>query len=194
MKNIGTKTLDTDRLILRRINEHDYKQAYKNWCSHEEVTKYVIWSKHKDELETKELFDNWIKDYESNTTYRWIIELKENHEVIGTITASKKFIEFGTVSIGYCMSDDYWNRGIMTEALTRVIEFFFEECNADIICAEYLENNPASGKVMIKSGMKYDGIERKRVLDKNGKRNDLIVYSILREEYEENKRKNKKNN
>ena len=79
MIHLGTKTLETERLILRRINENDYIKAYKNWCSHDIVTKYVMWSKHKNELETKELFDNWIKEYEENDTYRWIIECKENN-------------------------------------------------------------------------------------------------------------------
>lgn len=184
MINLGTKTLETDRLILRRINENDYKQAYENWCSHEIVTKYVIWNKHKDELETKELFDRWIKEYEDDTTYKWIIELKENHEVIGTIDGSKKFLQFSTISIGYCMSDKYWNRGIMTEALSRVIKYLFVECQAETIWAEYAENNPASGRVMEKAGMKYEGKQRKRIIDKDGIRNNLITYSILRDEYE----------
>ena len=183
MKNLGTKTLETERLILRRINELDYKQAYTNWCSSYEVSKYVIWNVHKDELETKELFNNWIKEYDDDNTYKWIIELKENHEVIGTIDGSQKFIEFGTISIGYCMSEKYWNRGIMTEALTRVIKYLFEECEFETIWAEHAENNPASGRVMEKSGMKYEGKQRKRILDKTGKRNDLITYSILKDEY-----------
>ena len=183
MKNIGTKLIETDRLILRRINEFDYKEAYKNWCSSYEVSKYVVWEKHENEQVTKELFDNWIKEYDDNTTYRWIMELKDNHEVIGTIDVSKKFINFSTCTLGYCMSEKYWNKGLMTEAVKRVIKYLFEECDAEVITADYLEKNPASGKVMIKSGMKYDGTLRKRVIDKEGIRNDLIEYSILRSEY-----------
>lgn len=183
MIHLGTKTLETERLILRKINQNDYKQAYANWCSRDAVARYVIWEVHKNESETKELFDNWIKQYEDNDTYRWIIEYKENHEVIGTIDVSKKFIDFDTCEIGYCMSDDYWNKGIMTEALKAVIKYLFEECKAETICADYLEYNPASGKVMKKAGMKYEGIQRKRVLDKDGRRNDLISCSILKEEY-----------
>lgn len=71
----------------------------------------------------------------------------------------------------------------MTEAIKEVIRFLFEECEAETIWAEYLENNPAYGKVMQKSGMKYEGILRKRVVDKQNIRNDLHVYSILKAEY-----------
>lgn len=46
-----------------------------------------------------------------------------------------------------------------------------------------MSNNPASGKVMEKSGMKYVGNLRSRIIDKDGLRNDLISYSITKDEY-----------
>lgn len=52
-----------------------------------------------------------------------------------------------------------------------------------MVCAEYMSNNPASGKVMENAGMKYEGKLRSRVVDKENKRNDLINYSITKEEY-----------
>lgn len=58
-----------------------------------------------------------------------------------------------------------------------------EEAIAQLVCAEHLENNPASGKVMLKAGMKYEGKLRSRIIDKNGKRNDLLTYSTTKEEY-----------
>ena len=180
------KTLETNRLILRKINENDYKQAYELWCSRPAVTKYVMWNKHENENQTKEYFNTLIEEYNDNKTYRWIIELKEEHKVIGTIAISKKFINYQTYELGYCLSDYYWNKGIMTEAIKEVIKYLFEECNAETIWAEFLENNPASGKVMEKSGMKYEGVLRSRITDKEGKRNNLIVYSILKDEYYKN--------
>lgn len=185
MNNLGTRKLETERLILRRIEQEDYKQAYENWCSREMVEKYVLWSKHANPDVTKKLYEKWISEYDDNETYRWIIEFKENKEVIGTIDVSKKFLAYSTCELGYCLSDDYWNKGIMTEAIKRVIKFLFEECGAKTIWAEFLKNNPASGRVMQKVGMKYEGILRKRVVDKEENRNDLLVYSILDSEYYE---------
>ena len=46
MKNIGTKKLETERLILRKLTKEDAEQAYLNWCSSDEVSKYVMWEKH----------------------------------------------------------------------------------------------------------------------------------------------------
>ena len=109
--------------------------------------------------------------------------IKKNKEVISTIDVSTKFLQYGTCEIGYCYGDEFWNKGYATESLKAVIKYLFEEADAELICAEYMSNNPASGKVMEKSGMKYEGILRSRVVDKDNKRNDLISYSITREEY-----------
>lgn len=189
MKNLGTKRLETERLILRRINETDYKEAYKNWCSSLEVSKYVLWEVHENEKVTQELYHNWIEEYNDLNTYRWIIELKETNEVVGTIDISKKFLSYGTGEMGYCLEEKYWNKGIMTEAAKKVIKYLFEECEFDTIWAQFLANNPNSGKVMEKVGMKYEGRLRSRIVDKNGIRNDLIVYSILKDDYIKDKYK-----
>lgn len=188
MKNIGTKELETNRLILRKVTKKDAVDAYNNWCNSDVVDKYVMWDKHKDISITEKLYEMWEKDYEDLTTYRWIVELKSTHELIGTIdVASKKFMPYGACEIGYCYGEKYWGLGYATEALTAVIKFLFEECDANVLFAEYMINNPASGKVMKKSGMTFEGILRGRIIDKDGLRNDLGSYSITKEEYMLNK-------
>ena len=183
MKFLGTKTLETERLILRKIKIEDAPVAYKNWCNSDIVDKYVLWTKHSSEETTIEQYEKWIEEYNDEKTFRWIVELKENHDLIGTIDVSKRFIKHGSCEIGYCYSDKYWNNGYATESLKAVMKFLFEECEADIINAEFMNNNPASGKVMEKSGMKFEGTLRSRVIDKNNIRNDLVCYSITKDEY-----------
>ena len=184
MKLIGTKKLETDRLILRKVSINDAENAYKEWCSSDIVSKYVLWNKHKNVDETKELFRMWEEDYNNLDTFRWIVELKDTKEVIGTIdVCNKKFLCFSSCEIGYCYGDSFWNKGYATEALKRVIKFLFEEVEVETIWADHASNNPASGKVMKKSGMTYEGIQRSRIIDKEGLRNDLISYSITKEEY-----------
>ena len=182
LKFIGTKTLETERLILRRIKLEDAYVAYDNWCNSDEVDKYVLWEKHVSVEVTLEQFSKWIEEYDDLKTYRWIVELKNSHDLIGTIDVSKRFIKYGSCEIGYCYSEKYWNKGFATEVLKAVIKFLFEECDADIVNAAFMENNPASGKVMEKSGMRYEGTLKSRVIDKCGKRNDLIYYVIAKDE------------
>ena len=188
MNLIGTKELDTKRLLLRRIKDTDYHDAFINWCSSDNVCKYTLWDKHKDESVTQRLYEMWIREYDYPDTFRWIVELKETHEIIGTIdVASKHFIKFGAVELGYCYGEKFWGKGYATEALKRVIKYLFDEVEMDVLYADYMERNPNSGKVMKKSGMIYEGVSRARVLDHDGIRNNLMSYSITKEDYLNNK-------
>ena len=187
MKFLGSKTLETERLILRKVKLEDAKTAFNNWCNSDKVDKYVLWKKHENVDETVSIYEKWIEEYKDDKTFRWIVELKDTQDLIGTIDVSKRLITHGSCEIGYCYSDKYWNNGYATEALKAVIKYLFEECEADLVNAEFMENNPASGKVMEKSGMKFEGRLRSRVIDKNNKRNDLLSYSITKDEYFKNK-------
>ena len=188
MNLIGTKTIETERLILRRLTVKDSKEAFDHWCSNPNVSRYTLWDTHKDESVTERLYTMWEKEYEFNDTFRWIVELKSTHELIGTIdVASKAYIRFGAVEIGYCYGEDYWHKGYATEALKRVIRYLFDEVGEEVIYADYMEKNPNSGKVMNKAGMTYEGFKRGRVIDHDEIRNNIHSYSILKEEYLNNK-------
>ena len=63
------------------------------------------------------------------------------------------------------------------------MKYLFDECDAYVINAKHLSENPASGKVMQKCGMKYEGTLRARYVDSDGIRNDLLSFSITKDEY-----------
>lgn len=183
MKNTGTINLETERLILRKINVNDYREAYTSWCNDERVSRYVFWYPHKNENITKELYDMWIKEYDKDYTYRWIVQNKDTNELMGTIDVVKANIDDKIAEVGYCYGVKFWGQGYGTEALKEVLKYLFQE-GFDIITLKHDANNPASGRIMQKCGMKQDGIFRKRVIDKYSKqRNDIIEYSITKEEY-----------
>ena len=189
MNLIGTKNLETERLILRKVKKEDSEEAYNNWCNSDKVSKYVVWEKHNNVQVTKELFELWENDYENLDTFRWIVELKDTHELIGTIDVmGKKYFKYDVCEIGYCYGENFWYKGYASERLKRVIEYLFEEVGFEVIYANHLINNPGSGKVMEKSGMTKEGILRGRMIDKEGIRNDLISYSITKDEYFNNKK------
>ena len=99
MKHLGTQTLETKNLILRKIEKNDYKTAFKNYCSDEDVTDYVLWETHKKEEETKEFFELWMNTYDEEDTYKWVIVYKKNNEVIGMIDCFKKLMKYDTGEI-----------------------------------------------------------------------------------------------
>ena len=182
MEHLGTKELETKRLVFRRFETDDAEYIFKNWANDDEVTKYLTWPSHKNIDETIEIRKKWMKEYEKNDFYQWAIVLKEINEPIGSISVVKQSDDIKMVHIGYCIGKKWWNKGIVSEALNALIKFFFEEVGINRIESRHDPNNPNSGKVMAKCGMKYEG--HMRQADKNNQGIvDYIEYGIIAEDY-----------
>ena len=130
---------------------------------------------------TKEILTDWINRYEDGF-YNWVVEIKDTHEIIGSICEEGKSVKHKTISLGYCYGSKYWNKGYASEVLRRVIEYLLTEQDFYLVEANHRSSNPASGRVMEKAGMKYDGTLRERRINPDGTRADMIYYSITRNE------------
>lgn len=182
MNDLGTITLETERLILRRFKIEDAENMYNNWASDEKVCRYVTWDVHESVEVTKQLLENWIKEYDDNA-YKWAVELKDTHEIIGNISVVHIHKKDLNAEIGYCYGSKYWGRGYATEALRRVIEFLLNDCNLYLVEAKHIGGNPASGRVMEKAGMKKEATLRDRMINKVTKKFDnMVYYSIIKDE------------
>ena len=67
MKNLGTVTLETNRLILRKFNIDDGEVMFHNWASDNEVTKYLMWPAHKSLDISKEYIKSLISNYSDSS-------------------------------------------------------------------------------------------------------------------------------
>lgn len=85
--------------------------------------------------------------------------------------------------VGYWIGLPYWGRGLATAALRLIIRFGFEELKLNRIAAGRFSHNPASGRVMQKANMRYEGLLR-GALFHQGTYKDEIRYAILRADYE----------
>ena len=182
MNHCGTKTIETDRLLLRKLSVNDAEAMFRNWASDPEVTKFLTWPPHKSAEVTKLLLEDWSKEYEKDNYYQWGIELKAIGEVIGTISVVGLKEEIDMVHIGYCIGQVWWHQGIMTEALSAIIDFFFKEVGCNRIESRHDANNPHSGEVMKKSGMKLEGMKRSADINNQGIC-DVVEYAILKCDY-----------
>lgn len=183
MNHLGSRELFTHRCILRPFEERDIDIAFKNWCNDEEVTRYLTFSPHKDVETTKEVITDWILKYENLDFYQWAIELKEIGQVIGSISIVSQNEKVGMFQIGYALGKKWWGKNIMTCCLARVIHFLFEEVGANRVEAIHSVLNIASGKVMQKAGMKYEGTLRQYNYSNIGI-SDVNIYSIIKSEYD----------
>ena len=181
MEHKGSIVLETERLILRPFREEDAQEMFDNWASNPNVTKYVTWPPHTSVEATKSLLREWGMGYFLPDFYQWAIELKELGQVIGNIAVVNIDEKIDACEIGYCLGEAWWNKGIATEAFKRVIDFLFAEVQANRISARHDTDNPASGKVMQKSGLVYEGTLRQAGKNNTNPLCDLAIYAILRE-------------
>ncbi|NEY83056.1 GNAT family N-acetyltransferase [Bacillus sp. 3H-10] len=173
--------LETKRLVLRKVTLNDVESMFL-YCSNEEVSRYVLWDTHRILSDTKEFVKYILNQYENKKLAPWGIEYKENGEFIGTIDFVSWQPQHKSAEIGYVISQEYWGKGITTEAATEIVKFGFEKMDLVRIQAKCFAENIGSQRVMEKIGMSFEGIMRKGLFAK-GKHHDVKLYSILKEEF-----------
>ena len=180
----GTVRIETARLILRPFDCADAQDMFQNWASDPEITRNLSWLPHKNLSETETILSAWCTLYDDPRIYNWAIEYRETAETIGNISLVDRSDRHESCELGYCLSKPLWGLGIMPEAVCAVISFLFDEVGFHRIQARHRIDNPASGRVMQKCGMIYEGILHGCYLTQEGNFTDLCVYGITRDMYE----------
>ena len=85
--------------------------------------------------------------------------------------------------VGYWIGKPFWGRGLATAALRLIIQFGFEQLGLNRIQAGHFRQNTASGRVMQKANMRYEGLQRQGMYHRETYK-DVVYYAILRQDYE----------
>lgn len=113
-------------------------------------------------------------------TFAFAITLDD--KAIGSIGVFRQQnIHRQTAEIGYYIAEEYWGKGIMTDAVKQICEYVFKNSDILRIYAEPFAYNTGSCRVLEKAGFQYEGTLRNNAV-KNGKVIDMKMYSLLREE------------
>lgn len=175
--------LETDRLLLRAYEKEDASQAQ-------------VLAGDKDVAETTflphpytlEMAENWISTHpeliQNGEAFPFAVVLKEEDRLIGTMTLRVDKLH-NKGELAYWVGKDYWNLGYATEAAKKVIEFGFEEQNLNRIWAPVMSKNTASGKLMQKVGLKYEGTLKQDII-RWDEYQDVDVYGLLKEDHLQN--------
>ena len=169
-------TIVTERLLLRPLSMPDAPEIFA-YCSREEVTRFVIFATHQSIADTEAFIASIIANDERGRV--WAIVLKESNTVIGTIGIHKVELQNQKLEVGYALSNDFWNKGITTEALRALIQTIFEQTTINRIEALAMIENPSSAKVMEKAGMKFEGVLREYSMMK-GRLETMNIYALIR--------------
>ena len=181
MNSTGTQRIETHRLILRPFRAEDAEDMFRNWASDPEVTRFLTWPPHSSIDVTRRVLEDWISRYGDGKFFNWAIELKETGCVIGSIAVVRLEEAVDEAEVGYCLGNAFRGRGLMPEALRAVADYLFDTAGIRRLCAGHDVNNPNSGRVMEKAGLKKEGIRRA-----GGKNNqgicDMACYALLRDD------------
>lgn len=183
MNNLGTVTLESERLILRRYEEKDAEELYNGYMNQKEFLYYASKGfKSLDEI--KEFLKIKKEEYKSLDYYNWAIVLKETNAIIGGITLSVNS-KNESVNFNYAIDNRYTNNGYMTEALKEIKRFSFDELKVNRFQGGCVIENIASKRVMEKCKMKCEGILRKYIKLED-RYHDMYMYSIISDENDNN--------
>ena len=132
-------TIRTKRLTLRAAKMSDAEDLYE-YSRDPAVAKHVLWDAHTSIHQTRAYIRYLIRQYKNGQPSSFVISITETGKVVGTIGFMWIQQENRSAEVGYSLSRAYWNQGIMTEALTALLDFGFLKLNLNRI-----EALPAAG-------------------------------------------------
>lgn len=176
--------LATPRLRLRPLSMRDEKDMFR-YASDPAVSRHVLWDTHESPRETRAFLRAAIRQYRTGAPASFAIERLSDRRMIGTIGFMWLNTDHRSAEVGYSLARDCWNQGYCTEALRAVLRFGFDTLRLNRIEAQHETDNPASGRVMEKAGMRCEGTLRQRVFNK-GRYSDVKLYAALRRDFASN--------
>lgn len=142
--------IETERLILRPLTSEDAEAVFQ-WTGDERVTEYMNYSTYSSAEQVREWLENGSEGI-------WGFVRKSDGLLIGSgdirLSKSPEEAENGFWEFGYCFRFDCWNKGYCTEATKAMIKYA-HEMGAEKFMAQHAVDNPASGRVMEKCGLKF---------------------------------------
>ena len=163
MKFLGSKTIETDRLILRTQTMNEQKRLWEILMI-PEVNKYFLTvppkfrEKLKDWDKQQKFYEDDMKHANDNNVFRWSIFLKDTGECIGRLPCHEGHDEDESINnpnirgVGWIIDPKFQGHGYGTEAAKAMIDFMFLECEIEQIITGAAICNPASWKIMEKLG------------------------------------------
>lgn len=174
----GQPSLQTERLVLRPFRMSDAPEVQR-LAGDREVASTTLMIPHPY---TDGMAEDWIathaEQFAAGLHAVFAVVRKADQQLLGAIGLSIKS-EHARAEMGYWIGRPYWNQGYATEAAAALVRYGFEALGLNRVFAQHMDRNPASGRVMQKIGMQYEGRLRQHV-QKWGVFEDVTLYSILR--------------
>ncbi len=178
---MDSRVIEAQHLILRPFREADIPAIVRLLADPAiaETTLNVPYP--YDEAKARDWLESQQRERDAGTGFTFAITRREDERLVGAIDIRPR-PRHQKAEIGYWIGKPYWGRGYATEAARAIIRYGFETLGLNRIYATHFTENPASGRVMQKAGMQFEGVLRQDVRKGDGFR-DHAVYGILREDW-----------
>jgi len=181
------KTLETERLILRKYKESDFAAVHSYGSCVDNIT-YMLFGPNSEE-DTRYFIANAIKESDNSNEYQYAVVLKETGNLIGGCDIH---LSGNTGEIGWILHRHHWNKGLGYEMGKRLLEFGFDQLNLHRIIARCDAENIGSYRLMEKLGIRREGLfSDVRPANKQSATgrefSDELTYAILKSEWETQK-------
>jgi RimJ/RimL family protein N-acetyltransferase len=174
-------TLETPRLRLRPFHSGDIDDVTR-LANDEELSRYIPAIPHPY---PRQAAAEWLATHQEKFSFGQELVLAVTEKTDGTLVGAVGLIltpEHRRAELGYWIGRRFWGRGYATEAGKAMLEYGFEVIGLETIFANHLAPNTASGRVMLKLGMKYHGTRPRYYLHR-GQFYDAAMYGIVRDEF-----------
>lgn len=192
MNYIGSKTLETERLVLKKSGVEEQKRLWEILCI-PEVHRYYLTCKFGFDWEgQRPYFEKKAENSGDPSIFQWSIFIKDNNKCIGQISVQSGHSEDPLVTddairgIGWFIDPEEQGKGYATEAATKVLDYMFNEVEIDEIRTGAAVVNPASYRLMEKIGFRRRGDKlHKTKYTFVEEKVDSYSYGLTKEEYKE---------
>ncbi|MCV9926096.1 GNAT family N-acetyltransferase [Flavobacterium sp. LS1R49] len=147
--------LKTERLVLRNLEVQDFEFIHK--LHSDPIVNSFVGRDNSSNLDKAEAYITRINNLiAKNECIYWVIALKENNDLIGSVCLWNFDLENDIVEIGYEMLTQYQGKGFMSEALKEVVKYAFEGIKASLITAFPSSDNINSVTILKRNNFQYE--------------------------------------
>lgn len=173
--------LESERLIFRAFTIKDAVDI-QSIRSNDLVMSYMDSGYHKTIADSENFILKNLERYQNKIGLFWAIIVKEENKFVGDFAFWNISRENHRAEIGYTLKPEFWNKGYMTETLTRLIDFGFKNLNLHSFEAEINPKNENSERALVKIGFQKEAYFKENRYF-NGAYLDSEIYSLLEEDF-----------
>ena len=180
-EKINIPVIETERLLLRKMDKSDVKEIFY-LRSDKDMMRYIPRPLCVTEEDALKLIRLIQQGYRKNTGINWGITVKPDNTLIGTVGFVRMHPEHNRAELGYMLDKNHHRKGIMTEAVAKVIEYGFEQMHLHTIEAVIDPGNIASEILLKNFGFEKEAHFKENFLYE-GQYLDSVHYTLFEESY-----------